>query len=67
MSENMYNSDHKATNPKFRKNYDEIRWDFPKKRPHGIKKGCLSTNCKVRKNLIGTDTFFQGNRNLPKA
>lgn len=31
MAENMMNSEHKATNEKYRKYYDEVKWNRPKK------------------------------------
>ena len=31
MAENMMNSDHKATNPTFRKRYDNMTWGVKKK------------------------------------
>jgi hypothetical protein len=31
MAENLMNSEHKATNDKFRKGYDGVRWEKEKK------------------------------------
>ena len=32
MAENMYSADHKATNDKFRKGYDNMKWNKDKKK-----------------------------------
>ena len=32
MAQNLYNSDHKATNPKSRQGYDRIKWNGDKKK-----------------------------------
>jgi len=32
MAENLMNSDHKATNPKYRQEYDRIKWNGDKKK-----------------------------------
>lgn len=32
MKENLMNNEHKATNEKFRRGYDSIKWDKPKKK-----------------------------------
>lgn len=31
MADNLMNQAHKATNPEYRKGYDQVKWDKPKK------------------------------------